>query len=160
MSLVEVFCHVDDFCQIFEPFWKRHMLVCGSRQRWHEKQLAMSEIMTIVMHYHASGFKHFKGYYEYVQTHLRGEFPRRVSYERFVILMKGVAIPLYIYLSLCLGDCTGISYIDSTCLKVCHNRRISQHRVFDGLAQRGQTSVDWFFGFKLHLVINQSWLLT
>jgi hypothetical protein len=37
---------------------------------------------------------------------------------------------------------------------VCHNRRIKSHRVFAGLAQRGKDSVDWFYGFKLHLVIN------
>ena len=44
--------------------------------------------------------------------------------------------------------------MDSTSLKVCHNRRIGQHRVFQNLAARGKTSVDWFFGFKLHLVVN------
>jgi transposase len=27
--------------------------------------------------------------------------------------------------------------------------------VFDDLAARGKTSVDWFFGFKLHLVVNE-----
>jgi hypothetical protein len=43
---------------------------------------------------------------------------------------------------------------------VCHNRRISQHKVFDGLAARGRNSVDWFFGFKLHLIVNDrgEWL--
>jgi hypothetical protein len=34
-------------------------------------------------------------------------------------------------------------------------RRIFQHRVFEHLAARGKTSVDWFFGFKLHLVVNE-----
>ncbi|MEP0791341.1 transposase, partial [Funiculus sociatus GB2-C1] len=52
-------------------------------------------------------------------------------------------------------DAPGISFIDSTSLKVCHNRRISQHRVFKDIAARGKTSVDWFFGFKLHLVVNE-----
>jgi hypothetical protein len=47
----------------------------------------------------------------------------------------------------CYGTCTGLSFVDSTVLTVCHNRHISQHRVFDGVAQRGGTSVDWFFGF-------------
>ncbi|WP_277882706.1 IS982 family transposase [Oscillatoria sp. FACHB-1406] len=64
-------------------------------------------------------------------------------------------MPLCVYLKHCFGDCTGISFVDSTSLKVCHNRRIKSHRVFDELAARGKTSVDWFFGFKLHLVINE-----
>ena len=59
------------------------------------------------------------------------------------------------YLRFRLGTSTGIGFIDSTSLKVCHNRRIFNHKVFDGIAQRGKTSVDWFYGFKLHLAINE-----
>jgi len=54
----------------------------------------------------------------------------------------------------CLGKCTGINYIDSTPLRVCHNRRIHQHKVFKDVAERGRYSMGWFFGFKLHLIIN------
>ncbi len=49
--------------------------------------------------------------------------------------------------------CDGISFIDSFSLKVCHPKRISSHKVFKGLATRGKTSVGWFFGFKLHVVV-------
>ncbi|TYP77418.1 MULTISPECIES: IS982 family transposase [Nitrosomonas] len=52
------------------------------------------------------------------------------------------------------GRCCGISFIDSTKISVCHNRRIGSHKVMAGFAARGKTSVDWFYGFKLHLVIN------
>ena len=54
----------------------------------------------------------------------------------------------------CLGKCTGISFIDSTPLRACHIRREKQNRVFKGLATKGQCSIGWFFGFKLHLIIN------
>jgi hypothetical protein len=47
-----------------------------------------------------------------------------------------------------------MSFVDSTAIKVCHNRRIKQHQVFADQAKRGKTSVDWFFGFKLHLIFN------
>jgi len=70
--------------------------------------------------------------------------------------MPSALLPLCIYLKHCFGQCTGISFIDATSLKVCHNRRIPRHRVFSHLAARGKTSVDWFFGFKLHLVVNES----
>src|SRR5207249_4772829 len=52
------------------------------------------------------------------------------------------------------GQCSGISFIDSTKISVCHNRRIWSHKVFKALAKRGETCVDWFYGFKLHLVVN------
>ncbi len=52
------------------------------------------------------------------------------------------------------GKCTGISFIDSTTLNVCHNRRIHSHKVFKGIADRGKSSTGWFYGFKLHLVVN------
>ena len=68
--------------------------------------------------------------------------------------MPSALLPLCAYVRSCFGSCNGISFMDSTSLKVCHNRRIQQHRVFKNLAARGKTSVDWFFGFKLHLVVN------
>ncbi len=87
-------------------------------------------------------------------SHLRSEFPHLVSYNRFVELMPRVLMPLLAYFHWCKGRCTGISFVDSTPLKVCHNRRIARHKVFDGLAQRGKTTMGWFYGFKLHLVVN------
>jgi hypothetical protein len=114
-----------------------------------------SEIMTILILFQQSHYRTFKAYYtEYVQRHLHNEFPTLMSYSRFVELMPTVLVPLVAYLHTQLGQCTGISFIDSTPLAVCHNARIHQHRVFDGRAARGKTSVGWFYGFKLHLVVN------
>ena len=155
MSLLELFCHVDDFCQQFVPFWEQQQLESGRRRRRRQQQLCLSEIMTIAIHFHQIRFRDFKTYYTvYVQRHLRAEFPTLVSYNRFVELMAQALVPLCAYLRSCYGTCTGIAFIDSTPLAVCHNRRIRQHRVFTGVAQRGHNSVDWFFGFKLHLVVN------
>lgn len=115
----------------------------------------MSELMTLVVHFHQKRFRDFKTYYtEYVQVYLRREFPALVSYSRFVQWMPRILVALCAYLRHCYGTCTGLSFVDSSALAVCHNRRIHQHRVFAGIAMRGHTSVDWFFGFKLHLVIN------
>jgi hypothetical protein len=75
-------------------------------------------------------------------------------YEHFVALQKSAFVPLVFFLVSHLGTRTGLYYIDSTALPVCDNHRISRHKVFADLAQRGKTSMGWFFGFKLHLVFN------
>jgi Transposase DDE domain len=155
MSILELFCSVDDFWQQFAPTWQQDLLTSGQRQRMRLTQLHPSEIMTLLILFQQSHYRTFKAYdTEYVYRHLHSEFPALVSYQRFVELMPTVLVPLVAYLHTHLGQCTGISFIDSTPLAVCHNARIHSHRVFDGRAARGKTSVGWFYGFKLHLVVN------
>jgi hypothetical protein len=156
MSLLELFCDVDDFCQGFQAHWEQEMLGSGAVPRLRQGQLSVSEIITIMIHFHQSHYRHFKAYYtEYVQARLSSEFPQLVGYGRFVQLMPRVLVPLGAYLVSCYGHCTGVSFIDSTPLVVCHNRRLPSHRVLAGSAARGKSSVGWFFGFKLHLVVNE-----
>ena len=118
-------------------------------------RLSPSEIMTILILFQQSGYRTFKGFYtQYVQTHLRAEFPQLVSYSRFVALIPRVLLPLAVYLHTQMGRCTGISFIDSTSLSRLQER---PHRPASRLsvdARRGKTSVGWFYGFKLHLVVN------
>ena len=155
LSLEKLFCCVDDFCQSFEPQWERQLLGHGLQLRKRERSLRLSEIMTILIAFHQSCYRNFKTYYQQkVQTQWSAEFPALVSYNRFIEWIPSTLIPLCAYLRSCFGSCSGISFLDSTSLKVCHNRRIEQHKVFQNLAARGKTSVDWFFGFKLHLVVN------
>lgn len=154
MSLLELFCDIDDFWQVFAADWQQ-LLLANGQQRQRVGRMSMSEMMTIVVHFHQQRYRDFKTYYtQYVAVHLRREFPQLVSYSRFIQRMPGILVALCAYLRHCYGNCSGIGFIDSTALAVCHNRRIQQHRVFEEVAQRGRTSVDWFFGFKLHLVVN------
>jgi hypothetical protein len=154
MSLLELFCSVDDFMVSFAPQLKAIQLAAG-KQRERRGQLCPSEVMTILIHFHQSHYRTFKAYYtEHVQVHLSSEFPHLVSYQRFVALMPSVLVPLLAYLQSRYGACTGISFIDATSLQVCDPKRISQHRVFATDAQRGKTSMGWFYGFKLHLAVN------
>ncbi len=154
MSILDVYCSVDAFWQVFAPLWEREQVAAGRRRR-RATHLSPSELMTILILFQQSGYRTFKGFYtQYVQTHLRAEFPHLVSYPRFVALIPRVLLPLAVYLHTQLGDCTGISFVDSTSLSVCKNARIAQHRVFRVDARRGKTSVGWFYGFKLHVVVN------
>ena len=155
MSVLELFCAVDDFWQDFAEPWEALQLAHG-RQRRRAGQLHPSEVMTLIIHFHQSHYRDFKAYYtEYVQQTLAAEFPHLVSYNRFVELMPGVLIPLCVYLRSRYGHCSGISFIDSSALAVCDPHRIHAHRVFATQAARGKTSVGWFYGFKIHLIANE-----
>lgn len=155
-SLLVLFCDVDDFCKVFLPIWNRQQLDSGQNQRQRARSLTISEIMTILIAFHQSHYRDFKAYYcEQVLKSWRAEFPGLVSYTRFVEYIPSALVSLIMYLqTCCLGKCTGLSFIDSTSLDVCLNQRIHNHKVFSGLAARGKTSTGWFFGFKLHLVVN------
>jgi hypothetical protein len=155
MSILDLFCQVDDFWKLYRADWEQTLLARGTKRRHHATEMAPSEIMTLLIHFHQSCYRTFKHYYtQYVQVFLRREFPRLLSYTRLVEVMDASLVPLTAYLQAHLGGCTGISFIDSTALAVCKNPRIASHRVFAGLAQRGKTSTGWFYGFKLHLVVN------
>ena len=133
MSLLEVFCHVDDFCRAFVPEWHQLQLTSGAIRRQRTRSLSLSEIMTILIWFHCSGYRNFKTYYQaHVQQHLRSEFPTLVSYSRFVECTPSAVLPLLAYLRTCLGPCTGISFLDATALAVYDPHRISQHKVFAG----------------------------
>jgi hypothetical protein len=153
--LVETFCAVDDFCKAFLPQWEAYLIGNGSAPRGPKCGLCASEIITILLMLHGSGSKYLKSFYNGVVGEvLRRYFPGMPCYERFVTLQPNVLLPLLGFLLSRRGQRTGIYYIDSTALAVCHNRRIGRHKTFAGLAARGKTSMGWCFGFKLHLVFN------
>jgi len=157
-KITEIFCIIDDFCLEFEKAKSGHILPeqTAKKRRNRSFTLSDSEVITILILFHAGQFRNLKHFYlHYVSQHLRNEFPRLVSYNRFVELQQKATMPMAIFLkTFCLGQCTGISFIDSTPLKVCHIRREHSNKVFKGLATKGQCSIGWFFGFKLHLIIN------
>lgn len=154
MDYTTLFCQVDDFCQVFEPNWHQNLITSGERRRIRRARLTTSEMMTILIWFHSSDFRTFKHFYLMLLTCHLQDFPGLASYSRFVQLMPGMLGPLCAYLKVSFGPCTGIAFIDSTTLAVCGNKRIDRHRVFDEIAERGKSSMGWFFGFKLHLVVN------
>ncbi len=121
--LEELFCLVDDFCLGFEPNWRKQLIESGKCRRRRNRQLSLSEIMTILISFHTSGYKNFKTFYlELVSSYWRNAFPGLVSYQRFVEWIPSTIMPLMAYLRSRLGTTTGIGFIDSTSLKVCHMR--------------------------------------
>jgi hypothetical protein len=151
IDITELFCYADDFCKVFQPQWEQKLI--GPKMAASEK-LNMAEILTILIWFQTSGWRCFKNFYRHLQQFHTGEFPGLVSYNRFVELKQGATIPLACLLQYSLGACTGVSFIDATPLKVCHNKRIFTNKVFKDLAKRGKSTMGWFFGFKIHIVVN------
>lgn len=155
VPLEEIFCFIDDFCKDFEQAQMNRLLPNPNRCRKRQCRLSLSEIMTILILFQLSHYRTFKDFYmSCLSVHYKHEFPALVSYTRFLELIPFSMMPLFILLMHLPGKKTGRYFIDSTKLPVCDNLRIWQHKVFKEFAKRGKTSTGWFFGFKLHLVIN------
>jgi len=156
--LTKIFCEIDDFMKGFEPEYKKRLLESEEKQSKFNSKLSKSEVMTILVYYHGYGNRTFKDFYtKTVQPHLKSEFPNLVSYNRFVELIPTVLLPLVVFLKLKrLVRSDFITFIDSTKIVVCHNKRIKQNRTFEGIAERGKSTMGWFYGFKLHIAITET----
>ena len=152
-KITEIFCIVDEFCKEYDQVVDKHLLGNPAKR---PLVMSKSEIITIMITFQLSGFRTFKHFYlYYLQKHMQKEFPKTVSYNRFTELMQQNLMPLTLFLkTCCLGKCTGISFIDSTPIRVCKNKRINQNKVFNGIATTGKSTMGWFYGFKLHIIIN------
>jgi len=167
-NIIEIFCFLDEFCKYFEPeLKKRAISTSGKLHRNRTGRMSDSEIMTILVLFHTSRFRDLKSFYlGYICQHMRKEFPHVISYNRFVERQAKVGLHLLLFFQTCaLGKCTGISIIDSTPLVSCHIKRMHMHKTMRGWAQKGKCTMGWFYGFKLHLVINDKgeiiqWQLT
>lgn len=153
-NITALFCCLDDFCNMYEE-WVKHRLIETGQQRHRPCRLALSERLLIMIIFHFSPCKNFKYFYTQFLRYKHGnDFSALLSYSRFVQLMPRLFLPLALLLHALTGEETGIYIADATSLPVCHPRRISRHRVFKQFAKRGKTTMGWFYGFKLHVVIN------
>lgn len=152
-KITEIFFIVDDFCIEFEKSVSKYLI--GNKPK-RKPRMSCGEVITLIVMFHSGGYRNMKHFYlHYVQKHLSNLFPQTVSYNRFVELMQSSTLPMSIFLkTCCMGEGTGISFIDSTPIQVCKNKRIKRNKVFQGLARLGKSTMGYFFGFKLHIVIN------
>ena len=156
-KITQFYVELDDFCKEFEQELSKRPVIEGAvKSRRRAGNLSDAEMMSIYLLFHFGQFTNFKSFYTmYVQKHLVDLFPDIISYERFNARQHRILIPLMMYLKQRgLGKSRGINYIDSTLLRVCHIKREKQHKVFKNVATKGKSTMGWFFGFKLHLIIN------
>ncbi len=162
-KVTEIYCIADDFCKEYELELRKKAISCSHRSenspktRNRKGRMSDAEMITILVLFHSNTFRNFKHFYLYfVREKLIDDFPDLLSYTRFVERMPRVAIPLLLFLKLALmGECTGITFIDSTRIPVCENKRQFSNRVFKGYAHKGKSTMGWYYGFKLHLLCNE-----
>lgn len=152
MNLEKLYCDIDDFVKSIPQ--NQLQITKQNSKRGGRARMNLTELMTIAVLYHSSQYKNFKHFYFYLCTHHKKDFSKILSYTRFLDWMPYLLIPLTQFLQSKMAICDGKSYIDSTPISVCKNIRISRNKVFGTLAQRGKSSTGWFFGLKLHLVVN------
>jgi hypothetical protein len=153
-KITEIFYLTDEFCSEFQKSIQGHLIGSNPKKK---PIMSQSEVISILIIFHGMQSKNIKHFYlNYIQKHLTHLFPNTVSYNRFVELSQQVILPMTMFLKMqCLGDCTGITYVDSTPIRVCKNKRIKRNKVFNNIATVGKSTMGWFFGFKLHLIVNE-----
>jgi len=152
-KVTDIFYLTDEFCNGFKTTLEAYMLGNPPKKK---PVMSDSEVITIMILFHSGNFRNMKHFYLfYVKKHMSAEFPHTVSYNRFTELMQRAVLPMAIMLrTCCFGQCTGISFIDSTPIRVCNNKRVKCNKVFKGIATVGKSTMGYFYGFKLHLIVN------
>lgn len=152
-KITEIFCIVDEFCKEYDKVVYSSLLGNPSKR---PSTMSKSEVITLCILFQLSGFRTFKHFYIfYVQKHMDDDFPNTVSYNRFTELVGQNLMAMSLFLkTCCLGESTGISFVDSTPIRVCKPKRIRNNKVFKGIATTGKSTMGWFHGFKLHIIIN------
>lgn len=153
-KITEIFYAVDEFSKEFEKKLASYRIGNPPKKK---PKMTTSEVMTIMIIFHGMHYRNIKHFYtNHIQVHMKHLFPQTVSYNRFVELMQGANLSLTLFLkTCCLGECSGITYVDSTPIRVCKNKRIKNHKVFNGMAEVGKSTMGWFYGFKLHIIVNE-----
>ena len=156
IEIIELFCMIDDFTKRFNDMCNlKQIAYTKPKIRNRKSRTTLSEVMTILVSFHRSNYRTFKHFFirECKKT-WRHLFPHLVGYSQFIRLVQEAFFPLFCFTQEHLGNSTGIGFVDSTVLTSCHIKRVYSHKTFKQQAAWGKTTTGWFYGFKLHLVIN------
>ncbi len=139
-AVIDLFCAVDDFCiELQKKLLAPSLSESSICKRRRSPGVCESEIMTITVFFQNSGYRTFKQYYLAIKVAWKSLFPWMPSYNRFVELMPRTLLYMLFYLNAHKGEVTGISFIDSTSIKVCNIKRAKRNKVFSGIARFGKS---------------------
>lgn len=151
--ITTVYYLVSNFCKIYVE-WEKHRFLPTDKKRQRDGCLSLCELMTIVLYFYLSPCKDFKSYYLFHLSYKYKGYFNLPTYIRIIQLWPRLVLPLVLMMQFLKGESTGIYFIDSTKLSICHAKRTGSNRVFGKIAKIGMSSYGWFLGFKLHLIIN------
>jgi hypothetical protein len=143
--IITVFFLVDNFCKIFKN-WKKNNLLPSVNIRQKPGNITLSELLSIVLFFYLSPCRDFKNYYIYYLPAKYPKYFKLVSYSRIIQLWHRLMLPISIIMYMLTGEHTGIYFVDSTKLEICHKKRTSSNRVFKRIAKGGVSSYGYFLG--------------
>ena len=141
-----------DFYKVYLPFKDHYLLEKKENSRNKKTKISNIKILAIMIMYHLSGSSNFKFFYKFYISRIFRKLP---EYSWFMRLRERAFIDLMCFLHYKCVSTGKCFFIDSSPIKVCHNKRIKKHKTFKGLAERGYHSMGWFYGFKIHIIINE-----
>ena len=155
-TLYHIFDQIDNLLKTMSASLKRKLLSDLRPKGGRPSGLSLQAILAFGIFRFATGVKDVKHYHRKLLSSYSKELGRIPNYGNFNALMNQ-ATPYVIFLLQWICYCHqsaggGLYFMDSTPMKVCENKRIFDHKVCEDMAQRGKSSMGWFFGFKLHVV--------
>lgn len=150
-NLIEIYCYVDNFIKRIQ---EKNVNI------GRPGVLNISSYITLSIFKNMYGIKTNKQLYEFTKQYLQKDFPKLPSYQQF-----NDGISRYWRYSIALLYCMtrsiranghDVHFVDSTALPVCKILREKYAKLFKGIAKKSKSTMGWFYGFKLHLIINQN----
>ena len=152
----ELFCVIDDFFLKFEATYWKFLKQNNHCLRIRKVQLSISEILFIAIWYKCSHFNNFKAFFSWLKQHKSHLFKSLHCYQRMIHLINMHQLALHaLHVVVMKAQHSQYLWIDSTTLPACKNQHIQRHKSLAKIASRGKSSMGWFYGFKVHIVMNQ-----
>ena len=153
----EIFCIVDDLFLAIEDFFPKSIpWMNKNTNRGRSSIWGPTEVVTLSILEFLNNSSEIKAFFRLAKPQLEDVFKSWISYDRYVQLRNMYAPYAAVFLYWLMEPLkkAGVFFVDSTPLEVCHIRRASTHKVMVDFAKKSKTTKGWFFGLKLHLVIN------
>lgn len=158
--LLQLFCIVDELVILILS--QTLFLAKNGKTPGRPYNLTVSEAMTISLYRFLFPWTDFKHYYGFIKNYHEKDFSNLPHYDNMLTQQKQL-LPFFLqFLGVLIAVNRSafknkrirIMFIDASPLPVCANKRIFNHKVAKKAAKRGKSTMGWFYGFKLHILVD------